>query len=201
MEFNKIFAQMTFGNKTYQFDSAYVQVTCLIQDFYSEKELKDFHFFTFINNESQLNIAIADYNDELNYHQMYFCNTHNDEYYIDERNYVICNFSFLNDCGIDVSERSRQDSILFTSNLRNSKMEVSWNLDSCDGTLKFNQIEISEKVLYIDDSPEFTYSLYENDFQMDDTLFVNLRKVALSSERLILEDTKVPSSYFYLSKN
>jgi len=200
IEFNKIFNQMTFGEEVFQFDSAFTSKSEVAPIFYTEKDLEHLYFYTFFKQESQLSIAIADYNDNLNYHQMYFCSTHKDELYIDEGSYVICNVSFMNNCGNSISQRSRQDSILFTASLRISKLEEIWTVDSCDGNSKFNQIEITENQLNIDDSLNFEYDLYENDFQMKDTSFLNLTKIALSTNKLILEDINQPKTYYYLKK-
>ena len=98
IEFNKIFNQMTFGEEVFQFDSAFASKSEVAPNFYTEKDLEHLYFYTFFKQESQLSIAIADYNDNLNYHQMYFCSTHKDELYIDEGSYVICNVSFMKYC-------------------------------------------------------------------------------------------------------
>lgn len=202
INFNKIFNQITFNSIYYQFDSVYHLNPYLVNHFYSEDEFQDLTFLKFLNPESELNAVIADFDDDLSYHKMYFCRIHRDKIYIDESRYINCNVSFLQECEVGISYRTSQDSATFRINLRDSRMENTWLVDSCFGLKKFNKVLIEEKSLTFDDTLNIAYNQVGNDLQMVDSSIFNLQRFALSSKKLILEDlngVKVPT-YYYLSK-
>jgi len=128
---NNIFSRIISDTGEFnQFDSVSFEIPHLLPNFYTKDEINSFYFFKLISSSGQMNIAIEKEWGELS-HVFYYCDYVNGAWVIDFSKNILCNFSFLNECGYSIyNDTTSRERVGWTENIFDERFVERWTIDS-----------------------------------------------------------------------
>lgn len=130
--FNNAFLSINFGGDTLQFDTVVLYKPEFNHEFY-DNIFDSYYFFSFRNTDGRLDFGIKRVGN-IFHHEVYFVDYIDGYDYMDESGNLIGDFSFLNQCGLDIySDSIIKNNYGWTHNIFDDRITGNWEVANVDG--------------------------------------------------------------------